>query len=296
MSASVPVPPDALARALELEVGPVRSAQRLGGGDVSSAARIETSAGPVFAKWGVGEAGLTYAAEADGLAALHALAGNALVVPEPIAFASSKGSRPGWLVLEWVEPGRPSGAEWRRFGRALAELHQREAPGDGAYGWPEDNWIGSKPQRNGWMDDWPTFFGQKRLLAQAETVRQRGAWNAAWDHALDALVSRLGDILPARPHPSLLHGDLWAGNALATADGRFALIDPAVHVGHAESDIAMTELFGGFASSFYSGYRDMAGVRDADQIEVYQLFHIINHLTHGPGYAGSVARILDRWA
>jgi len=288
--------PDALVSAIELEVGRVQSIQRLGGGDVSSAARVETSAGPVFAKWGFGEAGKTYAAEAAGLAALRELASPDLVVPTPIAFASSTPDAPGWLVLGWIEPGRPSDSDWRRFGRALAELHQREAPGDGAYGWAEDNWIGSKPQRNGWFSDWPTFFGEKRLRAQADTVRQRGAWNAAWDRPLDALVRRLGDILPAKPHPSLLHGDLWAGNALAASDGRFALIDPAVHVGHAESDLAMTELFGGFASLFYSGYRELVEPRDADQIEIYQLYHLTNHLTHGPGYAGAVERILSRWA
>ncbi|MEO0559896.1 MAG: fructosamine kinase family protein [Bacteroidota bacterium] len=280
---------------IEDKLGAARSVRAVGGGDVSSAARIETLAGRVFAKWGRGAAGQTYAAEADGLAALRALASDELVVPEPIAVANSTGEMPGWLVLEWIEPGHATEADWKRFGRALAQLHQREAPGEGAYGWAEDNWIGSKPQRNGWVADWPTFFGQQRLLAQAETVRQRGAWNAAWDRPLNALMNRLPDILPAHPHPALLHGDLWAGNALATADGRFALIDPAVHVGHAESDIAMTELFGGFASAFYAGYREVAGPRDADQIEIYQLFHLINHLTHGPGYAGAVARSLSRW-
>jgi fructosamine-3-kinase len=263
---------------------------------VSCAARVDTSAGPVFAKWGREASGQTYAAEADGLAALRALASDDLVVPTPIAFANSIEETPGWLVLDWIEPGRPSDADWRRLGRALADVHRREAPGQGAYGWREDNWIGSKPQRNGWFESWPEFFGVQRLRAQAETVRQRGAWNASWDRPLDALVRRLPDILPARPHPSLLHGDLWAGNALATADGRFALIDPAVYVGHAEADIAMTELFGGFASSFYAGYREIAESCDVDQTDVYQLFHLINHLTHGPGYASAVERILNRWS
>ena len=80
--------PNELRSAIEQEIGAVQSVQRIGGGDVSSAARVETSAGPVFAKWGHGVAGQTYAAEADGLAALHALAGDELVVPTPIAFAS----------------------------------------------------------------------------------------------------------------------------------------------------------------------------------------------------------------
>ncbi|MEM0963606.1 MAG: fructosamine kinase family protein, partial [Bacteroidota bacterium] len=135
------------------------------------------------------------------------------------------------------------------------------------------------------------------LRAQAETVRQRGAWDTAWDRRLDRLVARLGDILPERPPPSLLHGDLWAGNALPLADGRFAIIDPAVSVGHREADLAMTELFGGFPDTFYEGYRDAWPLAPgyAERREVYTLFHLINHLTHGPGYRQPVKRMLQRF-
>ncbi len=156
------------------------------------------------------------------------------------------------------------------------------------------------------MEDWPTFFGERRLLAQAEVVRARGAWEREWDAPLARLVARLPEILPAQPHPSLLHGDLWAGNALAASGGRFALIDPAVYIGDRETDLGLTRLFGGFAPSFYDGYAEAwpAPAPDADpgapeaeaRMEVYNLFHRINHLTHGPGYAHGVAATLARFA
>lgn len=59
-------------------------------------------------------------------------------------------------------------------------------------------------------------------------------------------------------YPSLLHGDLWSGNVIAGNDGLACLIDPAVYVGHAEADLAMTELFGGFPESFYAAYKEAA--------------------------------------
>ena len=310
--------PDAVRQAVEGAAGAVRSVEPVGGGDVSRAARVETSGGAVFAKWGAGAAGRTYAAEAEGLAALADAAGPDLAVPAPLAVVAPDGDRPGALVLPWLERGRPTADGWRRFGAALAGLHRRPAPGDGRYGWHADNWIGSKPQQNGWHDDWPAFFGERRLLAQAETVRQRGAWDAGWDGLLARLVARLGDVLPASPPPSLLHGDLWGGNAVALAASGpsaallpaasaaplpaasaapFALIDPAVSVGHREADLAMTELFGGFAGPFYDGYRDAWPLEPGypERREVYNLFHLVNHLTHGPGYRRPVEATLRRF-
>src|SRR5690606_31434535 len=113
----------------------------------------------------------------------------------------------------------------------------------------------------------------------------------------DRLVARLPEILPEAPPPSVLHGDLWAGNALATADGRSALVDPAVYVGHREADLAMTELFGGFDAAFYAGYRAAWPLEPGYEArrELYNLFHLINPLTNGPGYAGAGERVLRRF-
>lgn len=297
------IPDDVLA-AVEPYIGALRTTTPVGGGDVSRAARLDAERGQFFLKWGQGFAGQTYASEAEGLAALHAAsAGTGLHVPAPLASRTSEGGADGLLLLDWIEPARPAPPDWRAFGVALAALHRAEAPGDGRYGWEAGNWVGSKPQRNGWKASWPVFFGERRLREQAETVRQRGAWDAAWDGMLDRLVTRLPEILPAAPPASLLHGDLWGGNALAARAGRregdvaFALIDPAVYVGHREADLAMTELFGGFAGPFYAGYREAWPLEPGydERREVYNLYHLINHLTHGPSYRRPVEAALRRF-
>lgn len=288
--------PDAVRALVEGVAGAVRAVHRVGGGDTSRAARVQTTAGDVFAKWAQGDAGRTYAAEADGLGALAAAAPAGVAVPAPLASRLPDADGPGALLLPWLDAGRPRALGWQAFGAALAGLHRTPAPGDG-FGWSDDNWIGSKPQRNGWHASWPWFFGERRLLAQRETVRARGAWDRAWDPMLDRLVARLPDLLPLAPPRSLVHGDLWAGNALALADGRFALVDPAVYVGHREVDVAMTELFGGFPPAFYDGYREAwpPASGAAERREVYNLFHRINHLTHGPQYRAPVEATLRRF-
>ena len=287
--------PAGVAEALRPHTGAVRRATPVGGGCIAHAARVEAERGRFFLKWAEEEAGKTFAAEAEGLRLLGDVAGPDLVVPAVLA-AQVAAVAPGFLLLDWIDTGRPERSDWARFGAALAALHRAGAPSGygGPYGLGDDNWIGSKPQRNGWCASWPTFFGEQRLRAQAETVQQRGAWNARWDRPLDRLIARLPDLLPAAPPPSVLHGDLWGGNALATADGRFALVDPAVYVGHREADLATTELFGGFDAAFYDGYRAAWPLDPgyAERRAVYNLFHLINHLTHGPGYTASVDRVL----
>ena len=116
--------------------------------------------------------------------------------------------------------------------------------------------------------------------------------------AMQSLLDHLEDYLVEPEFPSLLHGDLWGGNFVTGPDGSAWLIDPAVYVGHAEADLAMTELFGGFAPAFYGAYKEMSPLLPgyADRRELYNLYHLLNHLNlFGEAYYGSVMRIVRRY-
>ena len=114
-------------------------------------------------------------------------------------------------------------------------------------------------ERFWWTDEWPAFFREQRLAPQVEMATERDRWRSGWDRLIEALYRRLPEMLPATPEPSVLHGDLWAGNDMVTAVGDPALIDPATYYGHREADLAMTELFGGYDDAFYDAYRSMWG-------------------------------------
>ena len=284
--------PDALRDALEERLdATIESVVSVSGGCIANACRLETDAAPFFLKYGPDEVARTFPGEAAGLEALGA-ADSPLVVPSVHDTAPATDARPGFLVMEWVNPGREGRRFWDRFGEGLAALHRHTAD---AHGFDQDNFIGRLPQSNAWTDDWPTFFREQRLAPQVDMARERNRWRDGWGEALSTLYRRLPDILPKSPEPSVLHGDLWKGNYMVTAVGDPALVDPATYYGHREADLAMTELFGGYDDRFYDAYRSAWGLAPEYETrrDVYNLYHLINHLNlFGGGYAAQVEKTL----
>jgi fructosamine-3-kinase len=288
--------PDALRPALEdcLNAS-VTDCASVSGGCIANASRLETEGASYFLKWGDAEVARTFPGEEAGLRALAA-ADSPLVVPEVVASAAPDDNRPGFLVMDWIDTGHKGRRFWSSFGEGLAQMHRHT--GD-EYGFGMDNHIGRLPQSNTWMGHWPTFFREQRLAPQVQMARERDRWRADWDRPLKTLYRRIDDLLPARPPPSVVHGDLWKGNFMVTALGEPALIDPAAYHGHREVDLAMSELFGGYDDAFYDAYRGAWPLDPGydERREIYNLYHLINHLNHfGAGYANGVARTLQAFA
>ena len=225
-----------------------------------------------FAKVDEAQHAAMFAAEADGLAAL-ADAG-ALRIPKLVAQGSD--AEHAWIVLEWLDLEALGPASAAKLGAALAAQHRIA---QGRFGWPRDNFIGASPQVNTPCDDWPAFWRDRRLHAQLRV--------AAANRLPSKMIDR-GERLAAdceaffRNHAverSLLHGDLWGGNAAALAGSVPVVFDPAVYVGDREADVAMTELFGGFPPDFLSAYRTHWPLDGGYTVrrDLYNLYHVLNH-------------------
>ena len=260
----------------------------LGGGCINQAYLIEGSGQRHFVKTNAARLVAMFEAEAAGLAELEAA--RALRVPHPVATGVAGGE--AFLVLEYLELG--GSGDTAELGRRLALQHRKTAD---RFGWERDNTIGSTPQPNAWNADWLDFLRNRRLGFQLELAAENG-YGGGLQALGDALLERLADFFPGyRPQPSLLHGDLWGGNAAFTASGEPVVFDPAVHYGDREADLAMTELFGGFGAGFYAAYREAwpldpgYGVRKT----LYNLYHILNHANlFGGGYAGQAETMMGR--
>jgi protein-ribulosamine 3-kinase len=217
-----------------------------------------------------------FAAEAQGLRALRAAGSRA---PRPVAQGVEAGH--AYLAMEWMDLG--ARGDFAALGRMLAQLHRNEGA---RFGWDEDNFIGATPQQNGWYESWPEFWRDRRLKPQMDLARRNG---------FELTMPSLRLLEGHQPPASLLHGDLWSGNAGFLASGEPVLFDPAVYYGDREADLAMTELFGGFPREFYSAYEEIWPLDPgyARRKHLYNLYHLLNHLNlFGGGYLEHVKKTL----
>jgi fructosamine-3-kinase len=267
----------------------VSSAKPVRGGSIHRAWHLDDGVRHYFVKTGPLAAAPMFAAEAEGLLALSAAA----VVATPTFITQGNAGDEAFLVLEHLELKALDQAGGATLGAALAQLHR--VRGD-AFGWPADNFIGSTRQTNALHQSWPHFFADRRLRPQLELALENGM-----DRSLVSkgrgISDRIGGLfIDYRPAPSLLHGDLWSGNAAQTRDGVPVIFDPACYYGDREADIAMAELFGGFPLSFHAAYR-RAWPLDAGyetRKPLYNLYHILNHFNlFGGTYLGQAQRMID---
>lgn len=256
------------------------------GGDISTTHVLDDGARRFFLKTLPAARLEILEAEAAGLVELEAA--GAVRVPRVVAHGSAAGQ--AWLVLEALSFGARGDAAM--LGRQLAQLHRVTAA---RFGWQRDNWIGATPQPNAWMDDWVAFWRERRLGFQLRLAQDKG-FGGALQHNGAALLDRLGDFFADyRPLPSLLHGDLWGGNHGYLDDGTPVIFDPAVYYGDRECDLAMSELFGGFAPAFHAAYREAWPLDPGYALRrmLYNLYHVLNHANmFGGGYAGQAQRMM----
>lgn len=220
-----------------------------------------------------------------------------MAIPKTYYAGEIPGKDGGMIVLEWIESGPAHKATEEQLGRGMAELHRRKSP-NGKFGLHNDNYIGLLPQPNDWCDTWLEFYFQRRLLPMIKLAEKRGRLSTKRNRRLMQLTDTLERWIPSRTEPSLLHGDLWHGNWIASDHGQPYLIDPAVFYGEREYEMAFTELFGGFSSHFYDAYEEVCPLSPdyAERRPLYQLYYLLVHLIlFGESYGSAVDRVLSRY-
>ncbi len=265
----------------------IRDRRSVSGGCINQGYRISGENQSYFVK--INQASRLQMFKAEALGLKQMLETKTIRVPQPICYGTSENQ--SYLVLEWLDFARGGDPySWEKMGRQLASMHQ--VKGVSQFGWSENNTIGSTPQINTWTSNWADFFAEHRIGYQLKLARRRGG------NFPDAelVIAKVKEFLQDRqPQPSLVHGDLWSGNAAILESGEPVILDPAIYYGDREVDIAMTELFGGFPAAFYRGYEQVWSL-DPDYQKrkpLYNLYHILNHFNlFGGGYGVQANRML----
>lgn len=260
----------------------------VGGGCINSASRIEGNGLAFFVKLNDADRLSMFEAEAAGLEEIART--NTARAPRPICCGVEASQ--AFLVLEYIELG--GRGDWSLLGTQLARLHKTT---NDKFGWACDNTIGSTPQINTQCEDWIEFWREHRLGFQLKLAANNGYTGSLQKNGERLAASLDVFFRDYQPQPSLLHGDLWGGNAAFDNEGNPVIFDPAVYYGHREADLAMTELFGGFGPSFYEAYSEACPLNSGYPVRknLYNLYHVLNHLNlFGGSYLRQAERMIER--
>ena len=278
----------------------IAETDRLSGGDINKAYGLTLNTGAhIFMKANSKANADFFTAEAAGLSAIEAT--GVIKTPEILCTGTDDGEDVGYsfLLLKFIKSAKPRTDYWETFARDLAALHKADTKIfeiSGKFGFFQNNFIGARTQNNTPSDSWISFFRDNRLAPQ---FKDADSYFTAEDRTkITKLLDHLEDFLIEPNQPSLLHGDLWSGNVMCGPEGKAMLIDPAAYIGHAEADLAMTELFGGFPEKFYDAYREANPLEPGyeNRRDLYNLYQLLNHLNlFGPTYLGPVLSIVDEY-
>ncbi|KAG4424638.1 hypothetical protein IFR04_002171 [Cadophora malorum] len=180
--------------------------------------------------------------EFESTAAIHAIVG--AFTPKPIAWGSFK-SIPNahYYICKFYELAEEV-PEPNEFCRKVAYLHSKSEAPNGKFGFHIVTYNGDLPQENGYASTWEEFFvnGFKHMVNL--NVERGGPWQEM-DDVKEAMYQK---VIPRllRPmetagrsvKPSLVHGDLWCGNAAVdTLTDRPLIYDPASFYAHNEYEL-----------------------------------------------------------
>lgn len=266
----------------------IENTRSVGGGCINQGYKISGNGDSYFVKVNQASQVEMFVAEALGLEQMYAT--HTITLPKPICWGVAGNSC--YLVLEWLDLGGGNSQAWSEMGKQLAAMHQKGITDK--FGWERNNTIGSTPQINNWMDNWADFFAEQRIGYQLKLAKRRGGNFPDSNQVVEAVREQLAD---RQPEPSIVHGDLWSGNAAVTRDGQPVILDPATYYGDREVDLAMTELFGGFPAAFYHGYNQFWQLDSGYQQRkiIYNLYHVLNHFNlFGGGYSSQANRMIDQ--
>ena len=180
--------------------------------------------------------------EYESTAAIHAVSGD--FTPKPIAQGSFH-DLPGthYYICKFYDLSEEL-PEPSAFCEQVASLHAKSNSPNGKYGFHTVTYNGDLPQENRYTDSWEEFYCQGFTHMVNMNVQRGGPWpemEPIHPIMLSKVIPRLLRPLETNGNsikPSLVHGDLWCGNAAIDISSDQPLVfDPSSFYAHNECKI-----------------------------------------------------------
>ncbi|KIW07539.1 uncharacterized protein PV09_01500 [Verruconis gallopava] len=308
----------------------VTSVVSAGGGGCSSAStsKITTKDSDgkpkyFFMKTGTGkDAKIMFQGEHASLSAIHDVVPS--LCPQSYGWGSfSANPSTYYLVTDYLDlSSRRSSSSGSKgvlsLAEKLAKLHTTPAPIPEGYskpqfGFPATTCCGDTPQDNSYKESWADFFANNRLLFILTRSEMSNGKDEELRRLVEQTVSQVVPKLLSDEHlnhgkgvtPVVVHGDLWSGNASRGVIGgegepQDVVFDSSACYAHNEFELGIMKMFGGFGGSFLRDYHKLCPKTEPvdeydDRIELYELYHHLNHhALFGGGYRSGAVSIMKR--
>ena len=197
-----------------------------------------------------------------------------------------------YLLLEWIEMNNDN---QKKLGKGLAKMHlNSNKKNPSKFGYSKEGFIGTNKQIKGWEDNWVDCFLELRIEPQISLFKNNFLDRGLINQIKSKVKFQLSN---HEPMNSLIHGDLWSGNAGSGSQGEGIIFDPSCWWADSEVDLAMTRLFGGFTKDFYKEYNRIIQPKKGLEIriDIYNFYHILNHANmFGGSYISQVDKYIKR--
>ena len=268
----------------------IKSISSIAGGDINDVYKIITNQNSYVLKLNQKELfPYMFKKEKQGL---EILAKTGIKTPDVILTFSTQNHQ--YLLLEFIEEAPVTQLFWKNFAEDLVKMHQTTTK---YFGLDHHNYIGSLHQDNFKKNTWEIFFIENRIKPLVKKAFDLNKLDKSHLKSFVHLYNQLNEIIP-KENPSLVHGDLWGGNLMKGQDQTPVFIDPAVYFGHREMDIAMTQMFGGFDSSYLDYYNEIFPMENGwkERIAIHNLYPNLVHLIlFGRSYLGEIERVINQF-
>jgi len=226
------------------------------------------------------------------LASLRYLAQRGVPTPNALGVLAVPGG--AVLVLEAVAAVERGPRQWREIGQVLGRMHQIKSE---RFGLGTHGYFGPFYQDNRPLDDWPSFYAERRLWPHLRLAVESGHLPADLAVQVEKLIARLPELCGPTVAPALLHGDAQQNNFISTAAGAMLIDTATIYYGHPEIDLALVDYFYAVPPDVFDGYRDEMPIDPGfpERRELWRVFAYLAVVTvdGGSGWGGSFVERLS---